>query len=85
MASIRTGMATLEAFAEKYPQLHPFTVSPLMPSIHCSSSDILTCRDLFGSDGWETHTHSISKDVEGVRVQVELPREYRPFSFGKAE
>lgn len=85
MASIRTGMATLEAFAEKYPSLHPFVVSPMGPSVYCDASQILACRDLFGSEGWQQNTHSIHKDVAGVRVECQIPREYHPFSFGKAE
>lgn len=86
LASIREGVAILERFAEKYgDDLKPFSCSPLGPSLYFSSSDILTCRDRFGAEGWEQHTHSISKTVDGcVRVEVQMPKEYHPFQFPPA-
>lgn len=84
LASIREGVAILEQFAEKYPSLSPFVVSPLTPSVYCDASQILACRDLFGPDGWEQRTHSIMKVHEGVTIECSLPNQYHPFSFGES-
>jgi hypothetical protein len=73
LASIREGVAILEAFAQAYAELKPFSCSPLGPSVYCAASEILTCRNLFGPDGWEQGVHSINKEVAGVRVEVALP------------
>lgn len=81
LASLEHGMDLLKAFAEAYPQLHPWALSPLMPSIYFGSHSIAEVGSVLGKSEWTVEQTLIHKEVLGVRCEVRLPIRAKSFEW----
>lgn len=81
LQSITDNLALLRAFAAQYPDIHPWALSPLGPSIYLPSTSLKAVGDILGKEGWTTETDLIWKTVMGIRVECRLPIVSRPFAW----
>lgn len=73
LSALADNMELLQGFADKYPDLMPWAVSTLVPSVMFGSDQVRECRDAFGSEGWQLTQHTASKTVDNVLIECRIP------------
>lgn len=81
-AAAEEALALLLQFANKHPHLQPFCLYTGIPGVSFDSNSIGVVRDTFGPDGWRVEGTLLRKEVDGVLLEVHLPKvEPQPFTL----
>lgn len=82
LASLERGMALLAAFSDRYGDMKPMAVSPILPACYFPSTAAAEVAERMGRDGWTVEASMAWKEIEGVRVELQLPRiQPKPFTL----
>lgn len=82
LQAAKEAMDLLDQFCRTYPHTKPFCLFPGVPSVSFNSGDTETVRDTFGPEGWTVQGTVVKKEVDGVLVELHLPRpQQQPFTL----